>query len=125
MADRHLYRCPSCGLVTRAHPTSAGTMRCSSCGRTFGAEACRLRPETPPPSGPREGFHVVRVRRDALHERAARSYQGTKAYFRDFRDNLERSIGRSPIERMENERNERLGRIAGALVRGARPACLR
>lgn len=122
MADRHLYRCPRCGRVTRAHPTRAGLMRCASCGRTFGAEACRLRPKTPPYEGIIEAGAAKRVKADwraAAFRRYLRTGPERLAL------NLERSLGRSPIERMESERNERFGRFARALVRGARPACLR
>ena len=102
--------------MTRAHPTRAGFMRCASCGRTFRAEACALRPESPRPVGVREGRVLVRARRDG---RALASLAGMRYRAHHFRDELDRQLGRSPLGRMEEMRNERFERLARHLIRGA------
>ena len=116
MVDRHLYRCPSCGQVTRAHPTRAGFMRCASCGRTLRASEHMMRPDRPYADGEREGRVFVRQRRD---ERALASLSGMRYRARHFRDMLDRQLGRSPLGQMEEMRNERFERFARYLVRGA------
>ena len=116
MIDRHLYRCPSCGQVTRAMPWRGGHMRCEACGRTFRAEANRLRPETPRAVGDEGRYYVRRPPMDPI---IRASLNGMKYRLRHQGELIEKALGRSPLGRMEEMRNERFERFARYLVRGA------
>lgn len=116
MIDRHLYRCPSCGQVTRAMPWRGGHMRCEACGRTFRAEANRLRPETPRAVGDEGRYYV---RRPPMDPAIRASLNGMRYRLRHQGELIEKALGRSPLGQMERMRDERLARAARALLRRA------
>ena len=91
-------------------------MRCEACGRTFRAEAHRLRPETPRAVGDEGRCYV---RRPPMDPTIRASLNGMKYRLRHQGELIEKALGRSPLGRMEEMRNERFERFARYLVRGA------
>ena len=113
MDDRHLYRCPGCGSVTRAHPWRGGHVRCDGCGRTFVAEEHRLRPERPHAVGDEGRCYV---RRPPMDPAIRASLNGMRYRLRHQGELIEKALGRSPLGQMERMRDERLARAARALL---------